>query len=226
MISNLLIVDTETTGLDSKVDQIVEIGAVLYSVEAHTTVLQMSTLVPARANPAEKINRIPERALALFSGIPTYASTMLRAMAGVADVFVAHNYEFDRGFLTAMDLELWSSRPWIDTRGEFPWKEGKPGDSLVNLVLAHGLGIGQAHRALTDCQMIARLFDLYPEEELQAGLHHALLPRSVYLSLTSFDEKHLCKEAGFQWNPEKKGWFKKLTEAEAEALPFKVRKVA
>ena len=57
--SRLLIVDTETTGLDADRDQCLELGAILFSVPHRQVLAQMSCLLPVDSNPAESINRIP-----------------------------------------------------------------------------------------------------------------------------------------------------------------------
>ena len=44
MTLNLLIIDTETTGIDPTVDRVIEIGAILYSVNCKTTLAQLSFL--------------------------------------------------------------------------------------------------------------------------------------------------------------------------------------
>lgn len=61
---NVLIVDTETNGTEPTKDQMIEIGAILYSVEHRTTLCQLSFLLEgASHNNCEHINGIPFAAL-------------------------------------------------------------------------------------------------------------------------------------------------------------------
>jgi DNA polymerase-3 subunit epsilon len=58
MINRVLIVDTETTGLAPHSSQVIEIGAILYSVRHQTTLQQMSILLPAKDNPRKKLTAL------------------------------------------------------------------------------------------------------------------------------------------------------------------------
>jgi DNA polymerase-3 subunit epsilon len=51
-VQTLLIVDTETTGIDAQRDQLVEIGAVLFSVPHRSVMQQLSFLLPVTSNAA------------------------------------------------------------------------------------------------------------------------------------------------------------------------------
>lgn len=226
-IKRCLIVDTETTGFDPKKDTVIEIGAILYSLEANTHIASVSTLIPADSNAAEEINTISVASLSevtdpLLKGF----GDMLWQMVQLADVFVAHQASFDKSHLTGEDLNMWSQKPWICTREDFRFRRGKPGDSLVNTALAHGIGVSHNHRALTDCQLIARIFGSYATDDLRGLFAHALLPRNYYVANTKFDQRELPKAAGFSWNPERKMWWKKLTDAEAAAITtFSIRRI-
>lgn len=45
MLEQVLIIDTETTGLEPENGQVIEIGAILYSVSHQTTIQQVSVLL-------------------------------------------------------------------------------------------------------------------------------------------------------------------------------------
>ncbi len=221
MIRRICIVDTETTGLDPKKDAVIEIGAILYSLEYHTTIASYSSLVFAHGNAAEAINGIPPAAL---RGVPEFAeaSMQLRDFAVHADAMVAHNASFDRGFLPDME------KPWICTKSDFKWPKADLGASLVVTALAHGLGVSSAHRALTDCRLIARLLERVHEMGLDVGamLARGLRPKGKFVANVSYDERELAKKAGFSWVPESKSWIATIAREDAAALPFKVREVA
>ena len=55
---NLLILDTETTGLDAHTDFCIEVGAILFNVGKRSVLSQISFLLPVNENPAESINKI------------------------------------------------------------------------------------------------------------------------------------------------------------------------
>ena len=64
----LLIVDTETTGLDFARDQCLEVGAILFHVKSRAVIAQQSFLLPVEFNNAENINKIPASMAREFRG--------------------------------------------------------------------------------------------------------------------------------------------------------------
>jgi len=227
---NLLIIDTETTGLDPQNSCVIELGAVLYSVDHQTSLHHVATLLTAQDNPAERINRIPAAALpAIAPRLQSYALQVFWEMAQEADYAVAHNAPFDAQWFGQGCLPVLAKGEvplrWLCTATDFTWPhQTRPSESLVSLALAHGIGVGSAHRALTDCQLIAALFDRM--EDLPGMIVQALKPRAIYKAIVSYDNRHLAKEAGFRWNQlVPVAWARKLTENEVASLPFQVQKV-
>ena len=59
MIENILILDTETNGLDpSKGAQVIEIGALLFNIHHREVIQSLSTLLYCDNNPVQEINHI------------------------------------------------------------------------------------------------------------------------------------------------------------------------
>lgn len=119
MIRRCLIVDTETTGLDPKVDTVIELGAVLYDVVNQCSLVSFSTLIRGESNAAESVNRIPVAAIRTFDvgleirdafhSVSHPWSVVTESLIDDADVIVAHNAEFDRSFLSGAP---WNSLPF------------------------------------------------------------------------------------------------------------------
>ena len=91
---NILILDTETTGLDNENDDCIEVGSILFNVKSRSVLAQQSFLLPVEDNNAEKINNIPAEITRLpqplFEAIKYFES-----LVQASDVIVAHNAEFD-----------------------------------------------------------------------------------------------------------------------------------
>lgn len=225
-IKRALIVDTETSGLDDA-SRIIEVGAVLYSVTHQCSLQEISTLFPATSNEAEPVNRIKPAALNEVAecGV-SFALETLFAMSKAADVFVAHNAEFDskRLFGNTAFLPL-ASLPWLCTMSDFKWPSAtREQGSLINIALDHGIGVGSAHRALTDCRLIARLFDRM--SDLSAMFQIAMRPKALFVGLQPFENNQLAKDAGFKWDrlvPKK--WSRMMAIEDAQSLSFPVRQV-
>lgn len=222
-MKNVTILDTETQGLDPAVDQAIEVAAILYSVEHATVLAAYSTLLHAEGNPCEAINRIPAAALRTAPGRADGPWAPVFDFAGRSDAILAHNADFDRGFVPS---ELRDAKPWICTQRDIEWpRHAKANPSLVAVALEHDLGVAAAHRALADCDLIARLLTRARElgADLDAMLARGLRPKGDFIALVSFEEKDKAKAAGFTWNPAARQWQRRMAIEDAAALPFRTR---
>ncbi|HAX80688.1 MAG TPA: DNA polymerase III subunit epsilon [Cyanobacteria bacterium UBA11372] len=234
--AQVLIIDTETTALEVSTGQVIEIGVILYSVKHQTPIQQFSTILPAKSNPAEKINRIKPAALTeMTEKDAVWGMSAIAHMAKKAEVIVAHNAEFDKKWFdvskngASILPELLNSRgeplPWLCTCSDFKWPhQVRQGQSLIDLAVAHDIGVFGTHRALTDCQLIAALFDRM--EDLPAMFKRALRPKAIFKADVTYDEREKAKQAGFKWIPERKSWERKMAVDDIKELPFAVSLIA
>lgn len=226
---NVLIVDTETTGLDPECDRVIELGAILYSIDHHSTLHQLSVLLPTEHNPQEKLNGISAAASqAISDTLLEQSLAIFQQVVTESDYAIAHNANFDRQWFDGHHLPILAKEgqpmPWLCTMSDFRWPlAAKQGCSLVNLALDYGIGVNAAHRALTDCQLIAMLFDRV--NDLPALVSVASQPKYLYRAHVSYNDRSLAKEAGFRWNSKSKIWSRKLGEREVETLPFAVSRL-
>jgi DNA polymerase-3 subunit epsilon len=222
-MKTILILDTETTGIDPATSTTIEVGVILYSVEHGTSLMSYASLLEAKENPAEAINRIPAAALGGHNASQAWAD--VETMADRADAIVAHRAEFDRGFVTQ---HLRDVKPWICSKFDLEWPRGKPGESLVQLALEHDLGVAYAHRALADCDLLARLFTRVREMGVDVAemLRRALRPKADFVALVSYEDRELAKKAAFQWDGIARQWKRRMFLEDVDKLPFRVRQVA
>jgi DNA polymerase III subunit epsilon len=233
-----LVIDTETTGLDPKVDRVIEVACALYDLELGSTIGSFSAVNYSETNPAEYINGLAvtllRRALAqerVWCGVAELMS--------YADVVLAHQASFDKSFLEAspnfnctaeslardglLDIR---TIPWVCTKNHVEWPNSrKETNHLIALALSYDVALVGAHRAATDVDIICRILTRVKERgaDLQELIGSAMAPRTHVVALVSYDERHLAKDAGFTWEPEKKRWGKDVTAAELENLKFKVK---
>jgi DNA polymerase-3 subunit epsilon len=108
------------------------------------------------------------------------------------------------------------------------WPRASTSQSLIAIALAHGVGVSHAHRALTDCDILARLLERVAEtHDVEAMLVKAMRPKKKYRAMVSFDTNQLAKERGFRWSPEEKIWWRKFVPEDVPGLqlPFELQEV-
>lgn len=217
---NILIIDTETTGLDpAKGAECIEIGAILYSIQYRAILAQVSTVLPVEVIGQEETHGI---SLAVSNTVPfnvqSAALNLLSNMALNADYAVAHNAAFDQQFAPkCIDI------PWICTYEDFNFAPPKK-QNLVSLALAHGVPVISAHRALTDCSLIASIFSKRDDLEalIEAAIVRAKSPKVWVRALVSFDDKDKAKAANFKWmGTTTRDWRKQMKECDLGTLEFK-----
>ena len=229
MTQTLLIIDTETTGINPTQDTVIEIGAILYSVSCQTALSHLSFLLYADQNAAEPINRIPPTALTALPHVLQHKSlSLLQELALAADYIVAHNAEFDSQWFNDQQLPILrgpDQQPlqWLCSMADMTWpKQTRPGESLIALALNHGIGVSSAHRALTDCQLLAELFNRLAPHELITLIKQALRPKAWFKAEVSYENRHLAKNEGFRWDSERRIWVRKIPIEDANHLCFRV----
>lgn len=227
------IVDTETTGFNRSKDAIVEVAAILYSLRLAAPVATYAELIPTTVRAtqvtkgctAEDVTGISS---ALLDEVPEGFS-MLRTVVGkflsISDVILAHNAAFDKGFIG--DHPTFKGKQWVCTEYHVKWPKPSTSKSLINIALAHGVPVICAHRALTDCDIIARLLTKVHEmgHDIRALIDKAARPHVMVRALVDKANKDLASNAGFYWAKEFNQWRKEVAEEDLNAgldLPFNV----
>jgi DNA polymerase III subunit epsilon len=225
MINNVTILDLETTGLDPEKDEVIEIGAILYSVKHQTVLQQASTLFPVKENPQEHINKISVCASNVSESVDLIrneVSSLFSGMFSWSNYLIAHNAAFDKQWRTGIhEIDFWfQENPWLCTLNDFIWPRNSKPSNLITTALNHGIGVTKAHRALSDCQLIAELFDR--TEDLQGLFEREIArsnePRYLVIAQVDYDSRQLAKDFNFYWefykDTPKKVWQKELRESD------------
>ncbi len=165
-----VVVDVETTGGRAPFDRVTEIGAV--KVRGGQVIDEWSSLInPQKSIPAF-ITQLTGITNAMVADAPVFAEvadTFEAFMAGA--VFVAHNVNFDHGFISSEFRRL--ERPFrfpkmctvASMRRHYP---GHDSYSLANLTRAYNIRLDNHHRALDDAKAAAELLKMINEKRLAA----------------------------------------------------------
>ena len=225
-VTRVLILDTETTGLEPSRDRIMELALLLVDVETATGLptgrvevydgLEDPGMpIPPEVQAITGINDEMVRGHKLDE-------QRVAAMLGKADLVLAHNAGFDRPFAEAR-LAQFAHLPWACSFADLDWKkEGRSSAKLTQL--AQDLGwFYDAHRAEMDCHaLLAVLVSPLPVSG-QTGLARLLAAAtqpSYRLQATAapFEAKDLLKARAYRWDGQHKVWQTRLNdEAQLQA---------
>ena len=166
-----VVVDVETTGGRAAHHRVTEIGAV--KVCRGKVIAKFSTLVNQERNIPGNITRLTGISDAMVADAPKFLdiSQSFREFVGNA-VFVAHNAQFDYGFLREEYKRLGQSfrNPTlctvVATRRYFP---GLPSYGLASLATYFGIALPSHHRALCDAEATAELLILINGKRTKSG---------------------------------------------------------
>ncbi len=177
-IENILIVDVETTGLQNSGSKIIEVGAILFNLKHKNILQQFSTLFHCDFNPVAHLNKIPTELTQIE--IDHGAANVIGFMMTHSQATIAHNASFDRDFLTrdARLAPYFLTAQWICTKRQFAWPHQLFSYRLQDICKACSVNYIDAHRALGDCQLLAKC--LSTVEDLERRMQWESLRVSDY----------------------------------------------
>ncbi len=222
-------IDFETTGLDSKLDRITEVGAVLMDWESGVPFRMLSRLVhPGRPIPleVEKLTGISDELVSLYGFSESEVMGELCLMIEEADYAMAHNgTAFDSLFFQE-SLKRIGLRPpqrlWLDTKTDIRYPEAITTRNLRHLASEHEFLNPFAHRAVFDVLTMLKVASRYNLDEIIA---RAKEPTIYVQAVVSFDDKDKAKARGYYWCAPRKIWWRTFKESdyvvEREACGFR-----
>ena len=221
----VIVLDTETTGLDSKSEKIIELAMLSVLVDTVTGLpVGPVAIYESFEDPGKPIP--PE--VQLITGI---SDEMVRghrldderiaAMLSGVDLVIAHNAAFDRPFCEAR-YPGFANLPWACSLADIDWKkEGRNSAKLEHLALHQGW-FYDAHRAEMDCHALLAVLTPTLPSDGKTGLARRLgagAAPSYRLQATQapFDAKNALKARGYRWDAEQRVWHTRLTDETALA---------
>lgn len=210
-----MITDSETTGLDPAKEKLIEVGALLYDMEADAIVETYQSFLPSKDNACEHINHIPPAAL---QKVPEFqlevATDNLIGMSERADFVIAHNAKFDRGFYEQNGIIL--EADWVCSKSDLTYPGNHKSMRLGHLCYDFDIPVFNAHTAIGDCVILLELVKKVPN--LKDQLMASKEPKQLYAAQVTFDTKEKAKAQGFTWDKKLKMWTKNLSDTEVKAL--------
>ena len=213
-----VVLDTETTGLSSQDDQVIELGMIAFEFDpvlgtVHSVREVFDELEdPGRPIPPEttQVHHITDD---MVRG-KRIDDAVVEKFISNASVIIAHNASFDRPFVEKR-WPVFKDKQWVCSIKDIDWKgEGVGSAKLEYLLQTQGI-FYEAHRAETDCWALLELLHAVLPQSQQPALLRLLESLNqpqvrLYATGSPFDAKDLLKARGYRWAPEIKCWHRQL----------------
>ncbi len=210
----VVVVDTETTGLDFDQSYLIEVGFIAVQVDRITGKIgQVLGRYGGLEDPGVPISPESTKIHGITNEMiqdKRFDEQAIQALCQRADLFVAHNAGFDKPFITRrfpwLEETLWSC-----TYKELPLhQEGYSSGKLESLLNEIGY-FHVAHRAVEDCLALLYFLarPLKESQRLPLTLIFDSSTESIYeiaAMNAPFEAKDTLKAKGFRWNAADRVW--------------------
>ncbi|MDX1669200.1 MAG: 3'-5' exonuclease [Limnobacter sp.] len=210
----VIVVDTETTGLNIEQAELIEVG--LVAVEVDATTGAVGRILGSYGELEDPGVPIPTESTAIH-GITDemvagkqFDEDVIKTLCEGAQLVVAHNAGFDKPFMVRRFPWI-EDFVWVCSFRELPLKqEGYASAKLENLLQECGY-FHEAHRAVEDCNALLCFLaqplkesQRWPFEVLFEGANEPLY--EIAAIGAPFEKKDALKSKGFRWNPDERAW--------------------
>jgi len=222
-----VILDTETTGLDHRTDEIIEIGVITFTFDDNGAIGDVTGIYGGLRQPAiaipEEITRLTGITDEMVAG-QSIDMARLTSLIADADLIVAHNAGFDRPFCEAFS-PIFRNKAWACSVSEIDWRvRGFEGNKLGYLIGQSGY-FHDGHRAVDDCFALLEVLEQTrpgqssrPFAELREASQRSRV--RIYAENSPFDMKDQLKKRGYRWSDgsdgRPKSWWVELPEEKLE----------
>jgi len=217
-------VDVETTGLDHRLDAIIQFCGVPFEfVPATGAIRRVLPAITGYEDPGRPIPALVVEKTGITDAMVAGQRLDDAAIVETLDrtvLVVAHNAAFDRAFLERR-IRRFAERHWACSMADVPWSGyGYDSPKLEFLLYKHARVFYDAHRADEDCYAGIHL--------LATPFHDGVLPMRLLLETARrpvfrveatgapIERKDQLKGRGYRWNPDRRVWWREVTDAERD----------
>ena len=219
-----LLVDTETTGLDHRVAEVIEIGMVAFTYNddgAFGDVIGVfgGMQQPSKPIPPE-ITELTGITDAMVAG-QAIDVRLMEEMLRPADLVIAHNAGFDRTFCEKLS-DAFRAKAWACSHAEIDWKSRGFEGSKLGYLLGQCGYFHDGHRAVDDCLALIEVLLDGPEAALPGLIRSSQRTMArIWAEYAPFDQKDKLKAKGYRWadgtNGTAKAWWCEIAADDLEA---------
>jgi DNA polymerase-3 subunit epsilon len=210
----VIVLDTETTGLDSKSEKVIELAMLSVLVDSATglpvgpVTIYESFEDPGRPIPPQ-ITEITGIDDSMVQG-QRIDDAAVNALVQEADLVVAHNAGFDRPFVEAR-WPVFAGKAWGCSFQGIDWKKEGSGSAKLEFLASERGWFYDAHRAQVDCHALLQVL-ASPLTDGQTGLARLLAGSGqtrykLRATGAPFESKDKLKARGYRWDGEGRVWW-------------------
>lgn len=184
----------------------------LFDTASNTVINALSRVVPVKIwnEDLVKVHGISKETCERATELTSDLWNMIDA--GTAELIVAHNAEFDHGFITPRWPQF-LKLPWLCTKKDLEHKDAKS-TRLGHLAVDYGIPFNNWHKAMYDAEACCRIAARY---DLKQALITKNLTKFKLIVGGKYDKNYVeaIKKHNFSWDDSLKKWYKdNLTEDE------------
>lgn len=202
-----LLVDVETTGLDTAADKIIEIALLPFSFDRDGYIHSVLEGYAGLEDPGQMLSDEVKAITGLSNedvANREFDDHAVESLVSKTDLVICHNAEFDRKFLERR-FPCFESKFFACSFQEVDWKEEGILSGKLDYILFRLGWFYDAHRAMADCRatlhMLAQTLPVSGGPVLGALLAKARRPTVRVWALESpFAAKDVLKARGYRWN--------------------------
>lgn len=219
----ICVIDTETTGLDTEVCEIIELGYQIIEFDSSGHLYKVLCAKNFLNEPNGEISAEVTRVTGLsFDDVQGHRIPWDEVKTDIQSVqlCVAHNAGFDRPVLERYS-EVFVTKIWGCSVTQIDWATLTEAGSKNQEFLCWKVGqfFYHAHRALDDVQALCQLLSQPISTDQKPALSFLLQAVRQGKSLVKatgapFDEKDALRNRGYRWNAEERVWQKLLDDAQ------------
>ncbi len=224
-LHKVCIIDTETTGLDTDVCEIIELGYQIVEFDSHGHFYKVLAARNYLQQPEGEISAEVTKVTGLtLEDVKGHTIPWPEVEQELADVqlFVAHNAGFDRPVVERYS-EVFVDKIWGCSVAQIDWLNLADVGSRSQEFLCWKVGqfYYGAHRALDDVQALTELLSKPISEQQLPAFHYLLQAVRVSKSLIKatgapFDVKDALRSRGYRWNVGERVWQKVLDDSKLQ----------
>ena len=214
----VIVLDTETTGLDARNEKIIELAMLSVLVDSATgqpvgpVALYESFEDPGKPIPPQ-ITEITGIDDSMVQG-QRIDDAAVTALVEQADLIIAHNAGFDRPFVESR-WPVFARKAWNCSFAGIDWKKEGSGSAKLEFLASERGWFYDAHRAQVDCHALLQVLSSALANG-QTGLSRLLngagqTRYKLRATGAPFEAKDKLKSRGYRWDGEGRVWWCSLS---------------